>query len=170
MTSTALWACHGQCLKLFDVSRFGPTVTQLQRFAILGNTVVVEAVVPNGAGYFTTDKRAYCIEFFEYTLSDPAPCDTNVWDTPAWPVCAVDETNNCERVMLLPRTTSILKIQTCGRNEGMLVGCASYDTERDFVYQASLTTQGIVSQSTLQQVDNTAWQVFMTTPPDQVCA
>ena len=85
-------------------------------------------------------------------------------------MCAVDETNNCERVMLLPRTTSILKIQTCGRNEGMLVGCASYDTERDFVYQASLTTQGIVSQSTLQQVDNTAWQVFMTTPPDQVCA
>ena len=170
MTSTALWACHGQCLKLFDVSRFGPTVTQLQRFAILGNTVVVEAVVPNGAGYFSTDKRAYCIEFFEYTLSDPAPCDTNVWDTPAWPVCAVDETNNCERVMLLPRTTSTLKVQTCGRNGGMLVGCASYDTERDFVYQASLTTQGIVSQSTLQQVDNTAWQVFMTTPPDQVCA
>jgi hypothetical protein len=50
----------------------------------------------------------------------------------------------------------------------MLTGCVAYGTSRDFVYKASLTGTGIVSQSALQQGDTSVWNVFMTTPPEQV--
>jgi hypothetical protein len=119
-------------------------------------------------GYFTAKAKTYCM-FYDPLggLLLPFECTTNIWDTESWPVCAVDADNSCDRVLLLPRTTTET-VQTCARLEAMLTGCVAYETSRDFVYKASLTGTGIVSQSALQQGDTSVWNVFMTTPPEQV--
>jgi len=167
LTTSALWACHESCLKLYDIGQFDSQVTRLKRFAIFGNTVVVEALIPDGVGYFTAKSAAFCMSYSLQGLSSPVPCTTNAWDSQGWPICSVDEANNCNAVLLLPRTSDE-KVQTCSLETATLKGCTTYETSRDFVYQASLTGTGIVSQSIVQQVDTAVWNIFMTTPPEQV--
>ena len=168
LTNSALWTCHTSCVKLYDLIHFDAKMTRLTRFAILGNQVIVEGLVPDGVGYFTAKAKTYCM-FYDPLggLLLPFECTTNIWGTESWPVCAVDADNSCDRVLLLPRTTTET-VQTCARLEAMLTGCVAYGTSRDFVYKASLTGTGIVSQSALQQGDTSVWNVFMTTPPEQV--
>ena len=164
----SLWACHEECIKLYSLEDFGSDVTRLKRFAILGNLVIVDTLTPDGIGYFTTTSRVYCMTFGLMGLSSPNPaCDTNIWDNTAHPVCAADAANMCQTVMLLPRAPQEA-VRKCERTNAKLTNCATYTTARDFVYKASLTGEGIVSQSSVLQGDGNLWQIFMTTPPDQV--
>jgi hypothetical protein len=167
LTQTAVWACHAQCLRMKGIDEFDNDVTRLKRMAIMGNLLVVEALVPDGVSYFTSKSRIYCMTFSMKGVSKSSVCTTNIWENNAWPVCAADPGNTCSTVLLLPRTSGE-NVRICNRKGAVLERCDSYQTARDFVHSASLSGTGIVSQSSLLQGDGSVWNVFMTTPPSHV--
>lgn len=165
LTETELYICHVRCLRLHSVDDIG--VVRFKRFKALGNQVVVETSKLDGRGAFSTQAATYCFSFYGAGITPLVPCESNAWSGSQHVVCLQTETNNCNRVLLLP-TTSSEPVRTCSHSEGLFSGCTTYSTRTDFTYKSGLSSAGLVSQSCRVQGDSFVWHVLMTTPPDKV--
>lgn len=167
LTDGGLWTCHDSCVQNYVIGDFDADVTRLKRFIMLGNLVVVQAMYADGVGYFTLSARTYCVQAGFSGLGRPFRCTSNVFFDQRWPVCSTEHNNLCTSVLLLPRSPTD-KLELCTRVGGNVDRCIQYGTSYNFVYDASLSTTGIISQSSLLQGDGTVWQILSTAPLDQM--
>ena len=167
LTEEGLWTCHDSCVQALTTSDFASDVTRLKQFVILGNLVVVQALFSDGVGFFTLSTRTYCVQATFHGLGGPYLCNSNVFNEQRWLVCNTELNNLCTSVLVLPLSPTG-NLELCRRDRGTLADCVSYGTSQNFVYDASLSTTGIMSQSSLLQGDGSVWQVFTTAPSDQM--
>jgi len=162
-TDTALYVCHGSCKTLVNTADV--RALRFTDFKILGRLVVFRATIIDEAT-MATSEQAFCFSFENYGMTEPVECDSNLWQGSTWPVCLQDEINLCERIVLLPRMVGET-LQQCARDEASTKSCTTYKADRNFLYQTSIASAGVLSQSVVVQGDASVWNLFMTGPADK---
>lgn len=162
MTEGAINMCHTECVLVTSADEVG--AFRFIQMNILGSHIVVNGLKLKSQGSFTTLPASYCFQFTGAGVTPMLECEAHSGE--GWPVCVQDETNSCEKALLLPRTSSV-PVQSCNREFGTLTDCTTYATKSDFIYKSSITSAGVISQSVLLQGETSVWNIFMTTPPEQ---